>query len=124
MKFKSLLLFLITLSFFFYQCSPTLNYIGSTYAPTENVLIFFDENEIQQEHKTMGLLTFNTEPIYNNSDKNKINTLIKNKGKEIGADAVLITKFYSNILQDESKRMVIRETEKLFIEAKFLKFKK
>ena len=124
MKFKSLLLFLITLSFFFYQCSPTLNYLGNNYTPTTDVSVYFDENEIQEKYKIMGLLTFNAEPIYDNNDSNEITTLIVNKGKEVGADAVLITKFYSNILQDESKRMVIRETEKLFIEAKFLKFKK
>ncbi|MBU3011694.1 hypothetical protein KO506_09795 [Polaribacter vadi] len=72
----------------------------------------------------MGLLTFNTEPIYDNHDNREVSDLIINKGKEVGADAVLVTKFSTNIQKEFSDRIISRDSEKLFIEAKFLKFEK
>ncbi|APZ47548.1 hypothetical protein BW723_15195 [Polaribacter reichenbachii] len=122
MKQKKQLIFLILTALLLIQCSPTLNYLGNNYAPTTDVSVYFDENEIQEKYKVMGLLTFNAEPIYDNDDRNEITTLIVNKGKEVGADAVLVTKFSSNVQQEIPDRIVARDSEKLFIEAKFLKF--
>ena len=124
MKPKIHLFFFIISTFFFLQCSPTLNYIGNSYDTTTNVSVFFDVTDIQKEYTVMGLLTFNTHPIYNDNDKNEVINLIKNKGKEIGADAVLVTKFSSKVHSEVSENRMSNDHEKLFIEAKFIKFEK
>lgn len=125
-KKKNLLLMITSVCFF--QCSPTLNYMGNNFAPTTKVSIFFDSKDIQQKYAVMGLLTFNLDAVFY-TDKKEITNLMINKAKEVGADAVLVTKFSSDIHQEISekiisKKMISKDTERLFVEAKFLKFEK
>ena len=123
------ILLLTFISIFFLQCSPTLNYLGNNYTPTTNVSIFFDADDIQEKYKVMGLLNFNFDAGGFNLDKNETTDLILNKAKEVGADGVLITKFSNEVHQELSenintKKVETKNSEKVFIEAKFLKFEK
>lgn len=39
------------------SCSPTLNYLGDNYPPTDNVDVYYDEGDIKREFKVIGQLT-------------------------------------------------------------------
>lgn len=128
MKPKIRYFFVIFISLFLLQCSPTLNYLGKSYQPTENVQLYFDSKEIEQEYTTMGLLNFQLASFLVNQDNNYLNNLIMDKAKKVGADAVLVTRFSNQVHQqlDENintKQVTTKETETVNVEAKFLKFK-
>ncbi|WP_405567491.1 hypothetical protein [Polaribacter sp. Asnod6-C07] len=78
MKLKKQSFFLFTITFLFIKCAPTLNYIGNNYTPTTNVSVYYDADQIVRKYKIMGLLTFNTEPIYDNHDNREVSDLIIN----------------------------------------------
>ena len=129
MKFINRSFSILITFIFLLQCSPKLNYLGNRYSPTNKVIIFFDATEIKETYTIMGLLNFNFEPSVLNQKENFINELVLSKAKEVGADAVLITNFsnevYSELTEDIlSKKIVTQDTDKVFVEAKFLKFKK
>ncbi len=119
---------LLLYSSFLSSCVPTLNYIGNHFDPTQKVEIFYDIKDVTQNYTVMGLLNFEYN-FFTNSLNNEILSLMINKGKEVGADAVLVTKFkhYSKQIMEEninSKEKEIKNIEKMYIEAKFLKYKK
>ena len=119
------------LSFFtilFLECSPKLNYLGEYYNPTDKVLIFYDVQDINKNYKVIGLLNFKETPIFFESKDDSAITLMKNKAKEVGADAILVTKYSQEISSELSedilsKKVVSKNSENILIEAKFLKFK-
>jgi len=128
MKPKKQHFFVILLSLLFLQCSPRLNYLGNYSTPTENVIIFFNADEIDQKYTVMGLLNTIFVPSFFSSNEENITNSITEKAKEVGADAVLITRFSTETHQElkediNSKNIVTENTSNITIEAKFLKFK-
>lgn len=109
-----------------YSCAPQLNYIGNYYQKTAVVKLYFNEKEISEDFKIIGLLNFNTVPsIIANTN---FTDLILNKAKEVGADAVLITNFSNTSSNEFSEDLFTKETSletvnRLNVEAKFLKYK-
>jgi len=53
MKNLALLSIILLLS----ACSPTLNYLGDNYPPTNKVDVYYDEGDIKREFKVIGQLT-------------------------------------------------------------------
>lgn len=39
------------------SCSPTLNYLGDNYPPTDNVDVYYDEGDIKREFRVIGQLS-------------------------------------------------------------------
>ncbi|WP_298767049.1 hypothetical protein [uncultured Polaribacter sp.] len=109
---------------------PQLNYIGNYYAPTENVVLLFDEKEINFNYSVMGLLSFvdHERGVFFSDGNIDYNQLIIEKAKKVGADAVLITNF-SNSQRDEitedinDKQLTVETKNVINVKAKFLKFK-
>lgn len=120
---NTLLLFMTVL---LSSCAPQLNYIGNYYQKTAIVKLYFNEKEITEDFKTIGLLNFNTVPsVISNTN---FTDLILNKAKEVGADAVLITNFSNTSSNEFSEDIFTKETtietrNRLNVEAKFLKYK-
>lgn len=128
MKPKKQHFFVILLTLLFLQCSPRLNYIGNYNSPTENVSIFFNADEIEQKYTVMGLLNTIFVPSFFSSNEENLTNSIIEKAKQVGADAVLITRFSSETHQElkediNSKQIITENTSSITIEAKFLKFK-
>lgn len=65
----------------------SVDYLGKSYAPTTNVDLFFDQNDITKEYEVMG--TINAEmPEWMNMEK--LQERLIEKAREKGADAVLV----------------------------------
>jgi len=50
-------LLILSVAFLITACSPTMNYLGDTFAPTDHVDIYYDEGDIEKEFRVMGQLT-------------------------------------------------------------------
>ncbi len=48
---------LLSLIFLLGACSPTLNYLGDNYPPTDHVDVYYDEGDIKREFKVIGQLS-------------------------------------------------------------------
>lgn len=77
-------------------CSPKINFIGNQFAPTQQVDMYFDEKDIDQEYKVMGFLQNEGREFANNSDK--IKEAIIAEAKRRGADAILFSDGYSELV--------------------------
>ncbi len=65
------------------------DYMGETYAPTQNVLVFYDESEIDMsEYHVMGS---DTATASGRTDSQKIVEEMRMKAREVGADAMVVT---------------------------------
>lgn len=115
----------------FISCSPQINYLGSNYTPTQNVDIFFDENDIQQDYTVMGIMKNEGDEMELDDSESVKNAMIK-KAKSVGADAILFLGFYSekvnnettnieNVDKDKTVATSTQNTSKIY-EAKLLKY--
>jgi len=68
------------------SCATT-DYVGKTYAPTNNVDLYFDGNEVEVEYEVMG--TARTEGMEGMSFNSIQNQLMKDAMKK-GADGIII----------------------------------
>jgi len=84
MKNIGLLFFILLLC----SCSPRMHYLGDSYAPTQNVDVFYDELDIKKEYRVIGQLSADNQnnPTIN-LDKIR-DDMIKTAGEK-GADGIL-----------------------------------
>ncbi len=82
MKSVFLLLTVVAVS----SCSNKIIYYGRTYSQTQNVDIYFRENDITEAYEIMGKATYEV-TARRNSDK--VQAKIVERVKEKGADAIL-----------------------------------
>ena len=90
MKLSLVLLLIIS------ACSPKVNFIGNQYAPTQQVDMYFDAKDIDQEYKVMGFLQNEGREFANNPEKIKV-ALIE-EAKRRGADAILFGDGYDELV--------------------------
>ncbi len=93
---KNTIQFLTTITligFLLTACSPTIHYLGNDYQPTQNVDIYFDENDIEKEYRVIGTMKNEGEQWANDIDK--IKTAMIEKAKAKGADAILFAGAFS-----------------------------
>ena len=128
---KTTTLFLIFTSLLC-SCSPTLNYLGNSYAPTQNIEIYFDEHDIKREYTVMGIVK-NEGSGFEFDDTESIQEAMLKKAKSVGADAILYLGLYKEIERSRetntnynkgSKRETTSSTTSKIYEAKFLKYQK
>lgn len=50
-------LMILSVIFLLASCTPSLNYLGDNYPPTDNVDIYYDEGDINREFKVIGQLS-------------------------------------------------------------------
>lgn len=131
MKF---LLFCITL-LILVGCTQ-IDYIGQEYPPTDNVDLYFDEDEVGRDYKVMGQLIATAGEWVS---AEKMQKKIKKKAMEKGADGVVIlgleryisgeTTKYSETTTDKKDKTKIsgssttQAEEKKEIKAIFIKYK-
>ncbi|MCB9059660.1 MAG: hypothetical protein H6627_13915 [Calditrichae bacterium] len=108
-KSLKLLSFLLILT----SCTH-FNYIGDSYSPTKDVMIYFSEKEIKSEYRIMGHAVVAGEINVSVDDLKQ--RLIK-EAKENGADAILIKDIYRDAEFDGDDIVVEKQ-----IKASFLKF--
>ena len=95
MKFPVyLILFLIV------SCSPKIQYLGKTYAPTQNVDIFFNESDINRPFTTIGMIR-NSGKSYEKNNPEVIKTAI-DKGNASGCDAIIFHGMYKEVVRGET----------------------
>jgi len=124
LKKIALFLFILLVS----SCKPTLNYIGNNFESTKKVQIFYDSKDILKSYTVKGLLHFEYNALVLNMLNVDVSSLIISKGREVGADAVLITRFINYTKQVIEENIITKEKElkdikNNYIEAKILKYK-
>ena len=134
MNRKLLLIVAIVLAFNFTACKPTIDYLGNAYAPTSNVEISFDPQDIQRSYKIMGKMENSGNP--GELDRAQaVQAVMLEKAKSVGADAILFSglpreKWLSDssetsVEKDENKKTVTKtnrvNTVKIY-EANLLKY--
>ena len=114
------------------SCTPQINYLGSNYAPTQDVDIFFDERDIDKDYDVMGIMKNEGADLELDDAESVKNAMIK-KAKSVGADAILFIGSYSekvksestnieNIDKDKTVATSTQNTSKIY-EAKLLKYR-
>ena len=89
---KAILMFSVLLVM---SCSPVINYLGDSYTPSQNIDVFYDEHDIKQEYKVMGMMSNEAGDLEIDDAENVKNAMIK-KARSVGADAILFINFYSD----------------------------
>lgn len=79
----------------FASCASTLNYIGSSYTPTEKIDVFVDEAAIPKNYTIVGKGYVRNRTW---STPENIQTKAIAKAKQKGADAVLIKDYYVPVI--------------------------
>ena len=93
-------------------CScANVNYIGNSHSPTQNVELFYEEEEVPDTYKVIGKAVASAR-----NDKQARNALVKRAQKE-GADALLIEDLSPIYYQNSNNNT----TSKLQVNAKFYK---
>lgn len=64
-----------------------LDYVGKTYAPTQNVDVVFSERDLQREYTVIGQLVATGDDLVSTSGLQK---KIVERARQVGADAVII----------------------------------
>ncbi len=70
------------------SCSPTVQYIGKQYSPTQNVDVFLDTEDIKKSYEVIGKIDGISAILGSSYDE--IQAKIIQSAKEKGADAVLL----------------------------------
>lgn len=96
---------------FIISCAPQINYLGSNYPPTQDVDIFFDEQDIQKDYKVMGIMKNEGAEMELDDAESVKNAMIK-KAKSVGADAILFLGFYSEKVNNETTNIENVDTNK------------
>ena len=112
------------------SCSPQLNYMGNSYAPTQNIDIFFDEADIKKDFKVMGIVK-NEGAELELDDPESVQKAMLIKARSVGADGILFLGLYHEVLRSQrstttynsyGKNKVSNTESKKIYEAKFIKY--
>lgn len=120
------------------SCSPHADYIGKTYAPTTNVDIYMDLNEIKKDYEIMGEIKVQEDLFAGGTAK--LQEKLIEEAKMKGADAVFIegldevvvntTSTTQGAVKDDKKgtyyneQTQTKENKRKLLNAKLLKYKK
>lgn len=96
MKFPVYLILFLIIS-----CSPKIQYLGKTYAPTQNVDIFFNESDINKPFETIGMIR-NSGKSYEKNNPEVIKTAMLAKAMQVGADAIIFHGMYNEIARGQT----------------------
>ena len=93
---------LISVLFVFLGCA-TINYVGESYPPTQEVDLYFSEEDIEREYTVVGriLATANSDEAVYSSEK--FTQAILKKAREKGADGVVILWLSSGLVDDKRR---------------------
>jgi len=69
-----------------FSCSPSIQYLGDQYTPTETVDFYYSKDDISRSYRVMGII-LNEADEYN--DLEDVRLAILEKSKHVGADGIL-----------------------------------
>lgn len=90
-------------------CGPTVQYIGKSYSPTNNVDIFFDTHDIKKDYTVMGKID-GVAGILNDSFQDIQNRILK-EAQTKGADAVIIYNMEERVIGSASNSSTSWDTK-------------
>ena len=93
-------------------CGPEIYYLGDRYDFSNNLQVFYDEEEIQGSYSIIGKMTIDKNRKYN--PKSVKRKMVK-KAQKYGAEGIIFTDFYVERLQKEKEDCLV-------INAKLIKF--
>lgn len=79
---------ILSIVFLVSACSPTMNYLGDTYPPTDEIDVYYDEGDIKHDYRVIGQLSGDNinNPI---NDLEKVKKKMIEEGKLRGANGIL-----------------------------------
>jgi len=97
---------------FLLSCSVSrIHYLGETYSEKSEVDSYYDEKDIKQEYKTIGLLVSNEIDDYNSRIVQEVQQEMIREAKTRGADAIVFAEF--NLVEEEGTCDDVKITAKL-----------
>lgn len=86
---KKIIFCLLALMLLATGCSPTVQYIGKQYSPTQNVDVYMDTQDIKKNYVVIGKID-GISAILGNSNYTDIQNKIIETAKQKGADGVIL----------------------------------
>ncbi|MHA6248834.1 hypothetical protein ACXYMU_12905 [Pontibacter sp. CAU 1760] len=71
-----------------HACAPSIHYLGDTYAPSQEVEVYYDQGDVRREYKVMGKMTNDQILDY---DVEAVKAKMIEKAKQSGADGIVFT---------------------------------
>ena len=73
------------------SCSPTINYLGDVYAPSDSIDTYYSPNDIDVEFKVMGQIQ--NELDYGSTSLRRVQDKMIEEAMKVGADGILFLNF-------------------------------
>lgn len=107
------ILFLLFITISLNSCGPEIYYLGDKYDFSNNLQVFYDEDEIEAEYTIIGKMTIDKSRKHN---PKKVKEKMIRKAQRYGAEGLIFTDFYVERLQKEKEDCLV-------INAKLVKFR-
>jgi len=91
------------------SCSPTVNYMGKNYNPTQNVDVFLDTNDIKKTYEVIGKVDGISGIL--GSSYQEIQDKIVQTAKEKGADAVILYNMEQRVIGTTSSSSTTQQRQ-------------
>lgn len=82
------------------SCSPTVNYIGKNYSPTQNIDVFLDTNDVKKNYEVIGKVDGISGIL--GSSYQEIQDKVVQTAKAKGADAVILYNMEQRVIGSTS----------------------
>ncbi|MCY0967731.1 hypothetical protein [Chryseobacterium wangxinyae] len=105
--FKNILLVGVLVSMI--GCSPTVNYIGKNYNPTQNIDVFLDTNDVKKNYEVIGKVDGISGVL--GSSYQEIQDKVVQTAKEKGADAVILYNMEQRIIGSTSSSNTVEHRQ-------------
>lgn len=105
-------LYILVLTLLFSSCTPTVYYLGDSFQRTDSVEIFYDEDDVKKDYRTIGQLTHDKVMQYS---VEKLKTAFISKAKAVGANGII---FIDTVVKRENPNT----GDRLEIKAKLIKY--
>ena len=116
---------LLVLALFVGACAERVDYVGTSYAPTTHVDLYFSEADVEEDYVVMGRAIAHAGT---NVSTEELQKDLLEEAQEKGADGVIIYEFDRVPVGETTKESTIGTTtnvqEERRIEATFIKYKK
>jgi hypothetical protein len=106
-KFKNILLVGVLVSMM--SCSPTVNYIGKNYSPTQNIDVFLDTNDVKKNYEVIGKVDGISGIL--GSSYQEIQDKVVQTAKEKGADAVILYNMEQRVIGSTSSSNTVEHRQ-------------
>ncbi len=113
------LVFSILIMLLFSTCTPQVHYLGDRLQPTTEIDVYYDENDVEWEYRTIGKMTHSNMLDY---EAETIKNKMIQKAKANGGDGIIFLDVQN--IQGQHPDDFLGDEDRLSITAKVIKYKR